>query len=60
MLGLPTMSLFDLIATDMRASFTSDADLRPYAAIASSPLIFERNRPSPRCVGRLVTLRGTR
>src|SRR4030095_14784762 len=23
MLGLPTMSLFDLIATDMRASFTS-------------------------------------
>ena len=27
MLGLPTMSLFDLIATDMRASFTSTPDV---------------------------------
>ena len=34
MLGLPTMSLFDLIATDMRASFTTDA--RPPAVRASS------------------------
>ena len=29
MLGLPTLSLFDLIATDMRASFTTTPDLRP-------------------------------
>ena len=27
MLGLPTMSLFDLIATDMRASFTTTPDV---------------------------------
>ncbi len=45
MLGLPTLSLFDLIATDMRASFTTDADVRPYTAVASNPLIFERNPP---------------
>src|SRR5262249_59381132 len=32
MLGLPTLSLFDLIANDMRASFTTDADVRPYDA----------------------------
>jgi hypothetical protein len=29
MLGLPTLSLFDLIATDMRASFTTTPDVRP-------------------------------
>ena len=33
MLGLPTMSLFDLIATDMRASFTTTADTRSYTAV---------------------------
>ncbi len=30
MLGLPTLSLFDLIANDMRASFTTNADLTAY------------------------------
>jgi DNA-binding beta-propeller fold protein YncE len=43
MLGLPTMSLFDLIATDMRASFTTTADLRPYTAVRPKQSLFERN-----------------
>lgn len=43
MLGLPTMSLFDLIATDMRASFTTTPDLRPYTAVKPKQSIFERN-----------------
>jgi YVTN family beta-propeller protein len=43
MLGLPTMSLFDLIATDMRASFTTKADATPYTAVQPSQSLFERN-----------------
>jgi YVTN family beta-propeller protein len=43
MLGLPTMSLFDLIATDMRASFTTTPDPRPYAAVQPTQSLFERN-----------------
>ena len=43
MLGLPTMSLFDLIATDMRASFTTTADTTPYAAVSPQQSLFERN-----------------
>jgi DNA-binding beta-propeller fold protein YncE len=43
MLGLPTMSLFDLIATDMRASFTTTADVRPYVAVQPTHSLFERN-----------------
>ncbi len=45
MLGLPTMSLFDLIATDMRASFTTQADLRPYTAVQPRQSLLERNAP---------------
>jgi len=45
MLGLPTMSLFDLIATDMRASFTATADLRPYEAAPARQSLHERNPP---------------
>ena len=44
-LGLPTMSIFDLIATDMRASFTEQADLTPFAAVSAQDL-FEMN-PAP-------------
>jgi hypothetical protein len=33
-LGLPAMSLFDLIANDMRASFTHDPDYTAYTALA--------------------------
>ncbi len=43
MLGLPTMSLFDLIATDMRASFTTTADTRPYTAVQPQQSLFELN-----------------
>ena len=43
MLGLPTMSLFDLIATDMRASFTATPDARPYTAVQPRQSIFEQN-----------------
>ena len=51
MLGLPTLSLFDLIATDMRASFTTTADVTPYAAVKPKQSLFERNP-------RLAAMRG--
>jgi len=43
MLGLPTLSLFDLIATDMRASFTNTPDLATYTAVQPRQSIFEKN-----------------
>jgi hypothetical protein len=43
MLGLPTMSLFDLIATDMSASFNATADTRPYTAAQPKQSLFELN-----------------
>jgi YVTN family beta-propeller protein len=43
MLGLPTLSLFDLIATDMRAGFTTTADARPYTAVQPRQSLFEVN-----------------
>ena len=45
MLGLPTMSLFDLIAADMRASFTDKPDFTPYDAEKPSHDLFEVNPP---------------
>jgi hypothetical protein len=45
-LGLPTMSLFDLIAHDMRASFTDTADTRPYTAVTPAQDLFELNPPA--------------
>ncbi|MFN0122442.1 MAG: bifunctional YncE family protein/alkaline phosphatase family protein [Blastocatellia bacterium] len=45
MLGLPTLSLFDLIANDMRASFTSAADLTPYEAVEPKQSLFALNPP---------------
>jgi hypothetical protein len=45
-LGLPTMSLFDLIANDMRNSFTDEADLTPYKAVRSKQDLFELNPPA--------------
>jgi YVTN family beta-propeller protein len=42
MLGLPTLSLFDLIATDMRASFTNTPDLTPYTAVEPKQSLFEK------------------
>ena len=43
MLGLPTLSLFDLIANDMRASFTDTPDFTPYDAVEPRQSIFELN-----------------
>jgi hypothetical protein len=43
MLGLPTLSLFDLIANDMRASFTNTADLEAYTAVQPKQALFETN-----------------
>jgi DNA-binding beta-propeller fold protein YncE len=42
-LGLPTLSLFDLIANDMRASFTSEPDFRPYSAVAPRQSLYDLN-----------------
>lgn len=42
-LGLSTMSLFDLIATDMRNSFQNTPDLTPYTAEVPMQSIYELN-----------------
>ncbi|MBL8175697.1 MAG: hypothetical protein JNK48_13570, partial [Bryobacterales bacterium] len=42
-LGLPTLSLFDMIATEMRASFTDIPDFTPYDAVNPKQSLFERN-----------------
>ncbi len=52
MLGLPTMSLFDLIANDMRASFTSEPDLRPFDAEKATHDLFEINPPVSALAGK--------
>lgn len=44
-LGLPTMSLFDLIAADMRASFTEKPDFTPFTAEQPTHDLFEVNPP---------------
>jgi YVTN family beta-propeller protein len=46
MLGLPTLSLFDLTANDMRGSFQDQADLSPYAAIRPTYDLFAVNPPA--------------
>jgi hypothetical protein len=45
-LGLPAMSLFDLVATDMRAGFIAagaQPNLAPYTAVEPSVSLYERN-----------------
>jgi DNA-binding beta-propeller fold protein YncE len=47
MLGLPAMSMFDLVATDMRASFIDPGmtpDLAPYTALTPAQSIYDVNR----------------
>jgi DNA-binding beta-propeller fold protein YncE len=54
-LGLPAMSVFDLVATDMRASFIGPAerpDVTPYTALEPAVSIYETNQ-------RLGDIRGT-
>ena len=49
MLGLPALSLFDLVATDMRASFighNETPDFTPYTALVPTQSLAETN-PSP-------------
>jgi hypothetical protein len=46
MLGLPAMSLFDLVATDMRASFIGPSekpDFTPFTALTPRQSLFETN-----------------
>jgi hypothetical protein len=48
MLGLPSMSIFDLVATDMRASFIGPSerpDATPYSATAPSQWLEDVNPP---------------
>jgi YVTN family beta-propeller protein len=44
-LGLPALSLFDMIALDMRASFTDTPDLSPFTAVEPKQDLFEKNPP---------------
>jgi YVTN family beta-propeller protein len=44
-LGLPTLSLFDLIANDMRASFQDLPDASGYTAVMPEQSLFELNPP---------------
>jgi YVTN family beta-propeller protein len=47
MLGLPALSAFDLVATDMRASFVdpgAQPDLTPYSAIVPKQSLYEVNQ----------------
>jgi YVTN family beta-propeller protein len=47
MLGLPALSAFDLVATDMRASFLDagrQPDLTPYAALVPKQSLYEVNQ----------------
>ena len=46
MLGLPALSMFDLVATDMRASFigpNDKPDFRPYTALVPLQSLYETN-----------------
>jgi hypothetical protein len=45
-LGLPTMSLFDIIANDMRASFHNEPDFTPYTAVTPKQSLEEVNPPA--------------
>ncbi|WP_321471773.1 alkaline phosphatase family protein [uncultured Paludibaculum sp.] len=45
MLGLPALSLFDMIANEMRPSFTNQADLTAYTHVQPKQDLFEMNPP---------------
>lgn len=51
MLGLPTLSIFDLIANDMRASFTDKADPTAYEAVVPRQDLLEMNPPASALTG---------
>lgn len=52
-LGLPTLSLFDLIANDLRASFTNAPDFTAYSAVQPQQSLFELNPPLSSLRGQL-------
>ena len=69
MLGLPSMSIFDLVATDMRASFIepgTQPDTTPYTALAPRQSLYDVNQRVPAITGphaserRLAALRSAR
>ncbi len=45
MLGLPTLSIFDRIANDMRNSFQNTPDFTPYTALKPKQSLFQVNPP---------------
>jgi hypothetical protein len=45
------MSIFDLIAHEMRQSFTDEADLTPYTAVRPKQDLFELNPPAAALAG---------
>jgi len=54
MLGLPAMSMFDLVATDMRASFVGPGeapDLTPYTALTPKQSLYDVNPPASSLTG---------
>jgi YVTN family beta-propeller protein len=51
-LGLPSMTLFDLIANDMRASFQEEPDYTPYTAETPKQSIYELNPKLTALTGR--------
>ena len=60
MLGLPSMSIFDLVATDMRASFIGPDErpnLAPYAAVEPVQSLADRNPTVQSINGRFSTAR---
>ena len=52
MLGLPTLSLFDRIANDMRNSFRNTPDNSEYRAVEPKQSLFEMNPPAQALRGR--------
>lgn len=52
MLGLPTLSLFDMIANDMRPSFQNTPVYDPYEHVAPKQSLFETNPPLKALRGR--------
>ena len=60
MLGLPSMSIFDLVATDMRASFIDPGtkpDLTPYTATQPQQSLLELNQRVGSINGRSASVR---
>jgi YVTN family beta-propeller protein len=55
MLGLPTLSIFDRIANDMRNSFRNTPDFTPYTAVKPRQSLFQVNPPLTALKGRART-----